>query len=336
MTSATWIDRLYLALHTRDEENAGSEEQVRLFSDGVEVVNFKLSPPPRGKVAILSEYKDAQYSTFSGHALTIGLTGVDPWAPRAAFLWGRVKGTNQFVPLAENLFGRPYGLVSQDVEQGVDRWPLNNLSHLRLTEDDVVHGFVLVMRTGFAPQKQLKPGSILDVIGPVLRDQGVVFDTKGARAVGEAIARSALSSDIPDIPGTAGPIELSIYGYGSPGEMVADRWHRMLLFQTTLSRRGQQEPAMPDESYLAYFPVQLSRKYGHFSFAELRNNSDDPWKPWQIFIFAMGSGSGLSRSRIFAAEDNVDRWIGQNPHLSPTMEAIPALPLHALGSILDE
>jgi hypothetical protein len=139
----TEIDKLYLAVQTRDEKDAESGDNIRLFSDIDEVARFDQQIPKRGKVALLETEVNLNYREFINNDIQIGITGVDSWAPRMAFLWGRVSKPEEavrlhhkYVPLASNLFGKPKNVwVSQEIDSGIDRWSLRSFTHIFLIND---------------------------------------------------------------------------------------------------------------------------------------------------------------------------------------------------------
>ncbi len=148
------IDSIFLALHTRDEQDADSSENVRLFSGGAEIVNFNLPPPPCGKVKLLEATASLSYPEVLDKPSFIGLSGVDKWYHVLRFLWGGISNgidsQIEYIPLAENRTDMPYLWVSQDLQQGVDRWPLRRLYYLDWS--DALTGFVLFIETAAAPR----------------------------------------------------------------------------------------------------------------------------------------------------------------------------------------
>jgi hypothetical protein len=121
---------LHLALSTRDEDNASSQDHVRLFAGTEEIGSFSDSPPERGKVGLLSMAIELDYEDFVDAQLFLGLTGQDAWAPRTAFLWGRIgqSGETRIVPIAQNFWDLPNSWISQDTNEGHDRWPMTSIT----------------------------------------------------------------------------------------------------------------------------------------------------------------------------------------------------------------
>src|SRR5262245_24119165 len=139
------ITNLVLFVQTRDEEDAGTSNHLRLFSEGVEIGTFPQAVPSRGKAAKLSlNGLQLDYEDFVASDIRLGLTSDDAWAPRAAFLTGNVDG-GPLRPLAWNFWFNPNSFVSQDITEGVDRWQLKNLVHAKV--NDPLQHLVLVTST---------------------------------------------------------------------------------------------------------------------------------------------------------------------------------------------
>jgi hypothetical protein len=176
------VTTFHLYAHTRDEpvaENAGSDDNLRLFADGEEIARFD-PPPPRGKskrlMAVDIKY---DYDLLISRPLHLGLTGDDRWSPRSAFLVGVVEGLG-LRPLAQNLRPRPTVHVSQDVGEGVDRWPLTNIAHANI--DAPLRDLVIAAKTG--PQEWAgSPGPLeLTVFAEAAGIPVIVYQTILARA----------------------------------------------------------------------------------------------------------------------------------------------------------
>lgn len=322
--STVQIDRIFLALHTRDEQDAGSTASVRLFAGTVELANFQTTPPPPGKVRLLEAKVSLGYPEVLDQPFFVGLSGVDTWGPRSAFLWGRASSGSEeyYIPLAENLTAIPYRWVSQDLQQGIDRWPLRRLDYLEYTLP--LTGFVLVMETAAAPRVDDARWLFEQAIQRGLESAGVRIHPKSGHQLVTAIENTQFVPLVPIDPGTSGPIELSVYG---GGPVLADsgilwsgtQWSRSLIFQSTLTRRGQQDPAASGESYLAYFtPGLLNTRAGAYQAALLTNHSEDPWKPRRIWLFGLGP---LNSARLLGMSLGDPAWYGQNPHVSETVTA---------------
>src|SRR5215216_4272717 len=106
------ISKFLLWSHTSDQDYADSLDQVRVFSGATEIGSFG-KPGGKGYVDL---------------SLPLGVSGTDAWKPRAAFLMGQLAAEGDkkgaFVPLAHS-FGMPLqGWISQDIDEGIDRWEL--------------------------------------------------------------------------------------------------------------------------------------------------------------------------------------------------------------------
>ena len=327
------IDRLYLALHTRDEDDAATSDSVRLFSGGMEVANFGASPPPIGKVALLETNISMLYPDVLNDELSIGLSGVGKWAPRSAFLWGRFQSRqSDYVPIAENLEAVPYNWVSQDIQEGVDRWKLNPLHYLN--RNSGLNGIVIFIETAASFELQTPNWWLDKVIIPQFANNGVEIDKKDYNLLKSTFEKLELTRLLKTDPGTTGPIDLSLYSENATnvGEGV---WSGALSFQTTLVKRGRQEPAATGESYLAHFrPGWLTNWAGVNRFTLITNHSDDPWQPNSLWIF--GIGGHMSRyARLLGVYESSRQWFGQNPHVSETVRAWQNIYLHNHLSMLD-
>ena len=139
------IRSIQLVVQTRDEDNAGNTNMLRLFSGLTEVVNFKEPPPARGKTKMFSTNVDLDYDQFLSNAISLAMTSDDAWAPRSAFLFGRVVSTNsnRTMPFAQNFCLNPNSWVSRDVSKGQDRWPMEPLA--RATLSDPLHTLIFYM-----------------------------------------------------------------------------------------------------------------------------------------------------------------------------------------------
>jgi hypothetical protein len=141
------ISFFQLVVQTRDEDNAGSTNMLRLFSGLTEIINFKETPPARGKTKSFSTRVDLDYDQFLSDAISLAMTSDDAWAPRSAFLFGRVMFSNgtRTMPFAQNFFLNPNSWVSQDVSKGLDRWPMRPLASA--TPTDPLHTLIFYMMT---------------------------------------------------------------------------------------------------------------------------------------------------------------------------------------------
>ena len=171
------IRSIQLVIQTRDEDNAGSTNMLRLFSGRTEVVNFKETPPARGKTKMFSTNVDLDYDQFLSDAIFLAMTSDDAWAPRSAFLFGRVFSTNsnRTMPFAQNFFLHPNSWVSQDVSKGLDRWPMQSLA--RATLSDPLHTLIFYMRTADMANAE-SPGPFeLSLFGNVGGQPVLVYQT---------------------------------------------------------------------------------------------------------------------------------------------------------------
>jgi hypothetical protein len=330
------IDRIFLALHTRDEQDADSSENVRLFSGGAEIVNFNLPPPPCGKVKLLEATASLSYPEVLDEPLFIGLSGVDKWGPRSAFLWGGISNgidsQIEYIPLAENRTDMPYLWVSQDLQQGVDRWPLRRLYYLDWS--DALTGFVLFIETAAAPRLKDTLWLFDQAVQRGLENVGVKIHPKSVKHLMTAIEKAEFVPLLDVDPGTIGPIELSVYCENAAYKRE-NGWSGSLMFQTTLMRRGRQEPAASGESYLANFEGDfLNYRADVYRSASLTNHSDDPWKPHRIWLFGRGGYFG-GHARLLEVYDSGQFWYGQNPVISEKVRASQSVCLGRRRSSLD-
>lgn len=121
------LKSLSLILHTRNEDAADSDNQVRLFCGTEEICLFENPPPEKGRVGFQTQSVELDYDDFIDSQLFLALTGQDKWAPRAVFLWGTIEGAGEsrVVPLAENFWHLPKSWISQNIgDNRFDRWPL--------------------------------------------------------------------------------------------------------------------------------------------------------------------------------------------------------------------
>lgn len=171
------IQTFELMVQTRDEDNAGSTNMLRLFSGLTEVVNFKQTPPTRGKTKMFLAKVDLDYNQFLSNAISLAMTSDDAWAPRSAFLFGLVTSTNGalVMPLAQNFFLHPNSWVSQDVSKGLDRWPMQSLAHATLS--DPLHTLIFYMMTADIANAE-SPGPFeLSLFGNVGGQPVLVYQT---------------------------------------------------------------------------------------------------------------------------------------------------------------
>jgi hypothetical protein len=135
----TGIDLLYLAVLTRDEEDAGSNSFLNLVVniDGDDVVsNYVQYQPPfdikRGNAGILPVTWDNEHPTrFDSNFLTnssvrVEIAGDDGWAPKHLLLLGRTDPVThpggQWIPLAVELDYEHW--LSSDLTEGRVSMPL--------------------------------------------------------------------------------------------------------------------------------------------------------------------------------------------------------------------
>src|SRR5688572_7928313 len=98
------IKRLYLVVQTRAVARGGSSDNLRLFLNGNEIAQFGVPPGP-GQSGVRHADVDIGDDVFVGNEVTLGISGENAWAPRAALLFGTRETDQQtdYVPLAHNL-----------------------------------------------------------------------------------------------------------------------------------------------------------------------------------------------------------------------------------------
>lgn len=139
--------RLWLTAHTRDEPNASSDNFVRVFSDGSEIATVG-RPAPAGYAWSGTGTLNTDLDQLVASELSLGITGRDAWAPRSAIMFAETDDPRfpQYIPIAHRLtpgfFDQKRGWVSQDVGEGVDRWPLTTIQPARV--DDPLDTFVVI------------------------------------------------------------------------------------------------------------------------------------------------------------------------------------------------
>ncbi|UVT18563.1 MAG: hypothetical protein H8K03_12070 [Nitrospira sp.] len=170
------IGNFQLVVQTRDEDNAGSTNLIRLFSGFTEVANFKKTPPARGKAKMYFANVDLDYDQFLSNAISLAMTSNDAWAPRSAFLFGLVISNGAMImPLAQNFFLHPNSWVSQDVSKGLDRWPMQSLA--RATPSDPLDTLIFCMMTADMANAE-SPGPFeLSLFGNVGGQPVLVYQT---------------------------------------------------------------------------------------------------------------------------------------------------------------
>jgi hypothetical protein len=104
-------------------------------------------------------------------------------------------------------------------------------------------------------------------------------------------------------PESSGPLELAIYSVAG-----------QTLYQTTLSRIGQQDPATRGGHYLAILQVQpgLGLDATNSKLAVITNKSDDAWWPARVEIFAL-SGVGRTGRHLGGVAGSAP-YVSQDPN----------------------
>lgn len=143
------LQSLILFHSTRNEDNAGTTDKIRLFLNGSQVVQFEQSVAPKGKIdTVFQVLPGITVEDIQSQNVEIGLTGTNAWAPKFVFMYGiRADGGGQ-IPIAQNFNELPVNYwVSQDLNdfpgKTTDRWPLTNISQ----SGNNISTFVLVIHT---------------------------------------------------------------------------------------------------------------------------------------------------------------------------------------------
>lgn len=313
------VDRLYLAMHTRDEAGAESSDEVRIFAGASELARVG-APPGRGKVALREIPLDGwTLEALMAERVFLGLTGVDRWGPRSVLLWARVVGKRdqRFVPVAQALAPFPRVWVTQDAAQGTDRWELATIplytSWYAVEETPSSTSIVVVIETEGRLSLAGLPGFLASRLQSVLAVRGIEYSQQ---AFADAAQAMAPNLRLPQARGAArsfGPIEITatkwFWGIESGFWLSEDnaihasldsvRSESPTWFHTTLVKRGQQEPAVEGEAYMSYHDNVHVPDGAWFSVA---NQSDAPWRAGRIWVFGFkADGRGLCHAFVDAS-----------------------------------
>lgn len=107
--------------------------------------------------------------------------------------------------------------------------------------------------------------------------------------------------------GSSGPFEFSVFGKPAPDSSPC------LMFQTSLTKMGNQAAAERGEHYLADFKLNVDIQPSSLISAEIRNKGDNAWFPAEALLFGL-AGSLDTRGVLLGKKAYNYRWISQDPH----------------------
>jgi len=249
------VTKLILVAHTRSDSAAGSDNFLRIFSDGAEIAVMG-KPPGPGLAYHLEGDTVVELDQLLNSQISLGVTGRDAWGPRSVFLLALVeKPAPNYVPIAHVLtpgyFDTKGKWGSQDLSEGRDRWQLNVLKPAGA--DDLLSTFVIVSHAEpFGAPDTGSTGSI----------------------------HFSLYAEISRLPILVLNSPLPKLGRIHPGV-------RNFTYMAAL-RTWHYDP-MDNAPFSLGFPASVLRA------AHFRNLSEDAWRPDLLAVFGLNERRGIAR-----------------------------------------